>query len=469
MTVINTNTSSMIARDAIQRNDRSMSTTMERLSTGSRINSAKDDAAGLAIGERMTAQISGLNMATRNANDAISLLQTAEGAAREITSMLGRMRELAVQSASGSYTATDRAALDLEYQALLSEIDRVALNTEWNGEAILAGETKTVTTNLANSRTLAVQLGAEATQSVSFTLNTWRPTVAVDGSMAVDGTGKSGVDDQAPETSVVTFEDVTIDDTDGAQTTVLTIGGLVATITNTNSNNDSTKDKTVTGAMFANLFANLEDGATAGNSSAISALTGDGVTIAWSGALSGFNVSDLHNTQKLTFTSTGTTTSNNTLDVTTLTFTEAGDDVGGINGTPVNVAGSKANQGAYGAGILYAGGNTANGGGTALAPTALNVTSVANASAAITELEAALNGANAELAKYGSYMSRLQHASDNLLNVSTNTSASLSQISDADYASETTEMARTQIISQASTAMLAQANQVKQTVLSLLQ
>ena len=469
MTVINTNTSSMIARDAIQRNDRSMSTTMERLSTGSRINSAKDDAAGLAIGERMTAQISGLNMATRNANDAISLLQTAEGAAREITSMLGRMRELAVQSASGSYTATDRAALDLEYQALLSEIDRVALNTEWNGEAILAGETKTVTTNLANSRTLAVQLGAEATQSVSFTLNTWRPTVAVDGSMTVDGTGKSGVDDQAPETSVVTFEDVTIDDTDGAQTTVLTIGGLVATITNTNSNNDDTKDKTVTGAMFANLFANLEDGATAGNSSAISALTSDGVTIAWSGALDGFNVSALHDTQKLTFTSTGTTTSNNTLDVTTLTFTEAGDDVGGINGTPVNVAGSKANQGAYGAGILYAGGNTANGGGTALAPTALNVTSVANASAAITELEAALNGANAELAKYGSYMSRLQHASDNLLNVSTNTSASLSQISDADYASETTEMARTQIISQASTAMLAQANQVKQTVLSLLQ
>jgi flagellin len=121
---------------------------MERLSTGSRLNSAKDDAAGLAISERMAAQISGLNMATRNANDAISLLQTAEGAASEITNMLGRMRELAVQSASGTYTSTDRAALDLEYQALLSEIDRVALNTEWNGEAILAGASKTVTTKL---------------------------------------------------------------------------------------------------------------------------------------------------------------------------------------------------------------------------------------------------------------------------------------------------------------------------------
>jgi flagellin len=97
------------------------------------------------------------------------------------------------------------------------------------------------------------------------------------------------------------------------------------------------------------------------------------------------------------------------------------------------------------------------------------LTTVANASAAITEIEAAINGANAELAKYGSYMSRLQHASDNLQNVSTNTSASKSQIADADYADTTTELARTQIISQASTAMLAQANQVKQTVLSLLQ
>jgi flagellin len=124
MTIINTNTSSLVARDAIQRNDRAMSTAMERLSTGSRINSAKDDAAGLAINERMAAQVSGLNMAVRNTNDAISLLQTAEGAGREITNMLGRMRELAVQAASGTYTATDRTALNLEYQALLSEIDK---------------------------------------------------------------------------------------------------------------------------------------------------------------------------------------------------------------------------------------------------------------------------------------------------------------------------------------------------------
>ena len=119
MTVINTNTASMVARDAIQKNNRDMSTAMERLSTGSRINSAKDDAAGLAIAYRMSAQISGLDMAVRNANYAISLLQTAEGATKEISNMLSRMRELAVQAGSGTYTDTDRDALNLEFQALV--------------------------------------------------------------------------------------------------------------------------------------------------------------------------------------------------------------------------------------------------------------------------------------------------------------------------------------------------------------
>ena len=457
MTVINTNTSSMIARDAIQRNDRAMSTAMERLSTGLRINSAKDDSAGLAIKERMSAQVTGLNMAARNANDAISLLQTAEGAAREITNMLGRMRELAVQSASGTYSATDRAALDLEYQALLSEIDRVALNTEWNGTKILAGADSTVTTNLADSRTLSVQVGAESAQSVDFTLNTWRPTVAVDGSMTVDGTGKSGVDDQTPEFTDVTFADRSID---ANSNLTFTIGGLTVTITNGTGGALTMSDD-----AFADLFANLEDGATTGDTT-----TADGaLTAAFSGTLDGFTTSAVITDTTVRFTSVGTTTSNNTLNVTNLAISSGGTTGTTTAPTASTTAGTKANQGAYGAGILYAGGNTANGGGTALAPTALNVTSAANAAAAITELEAAINGANAELAKYGSYMSRLQHASDNLVNVSTNTSASVSRIADADYATETTELARTQIISQASTAMLAQANQVKQTVLSLLQ
>ena len=438
MTVINTNTSSLIAQNAIAKNDKSMEIAMQRLSTGSRINSAKDDAAGLAISQRMESQISGLKMAARNANDAISLLQTIEGATKEISNMLGRMRELAVQAGSGTYTDTDRAALNLEYQALLTEMDRIAGDTEWNGGKILAGSDSTVTTNLSDAKSLNIHLGSGSNQTMALSIANWRPTVAVDASMAVDGTGKSGVDDQAAENTVVTFSAST-----QAGNTTLALGGLVATITGgTNP----------TAAEFATLFANLEDGATAG-----ATLSG----IAWSGALSGFSTGPVVAASKVTFTSTGTDSSNNTLDVTDLAETDA---IG--YATLVTTAGSKANQSAYGGGIFYVGGNPQD--STPLAPTAMNITSAANAQAVITELDNIINGAAAERAKYGAYMSRLQHASDNLNNVATNTAASRSQIADADYAAETTELARTQIISQASTAMLAQANQVKQTVLSLL-
>ena len=321
MTVINTNASAMIARDAINRNDRAMSQAMERLSTGSRINSAKDDAAGLAIADRMSAQVSGLNMAVRNANDAISMLQTIEGATKEITNMLGRMRELAVQSASGTYTDTDRDALNLEFGALMDEITRIAQNTEWNGQAVLRGNVAVTAENNGSTNDVAethtIQLGSSSGQTMALTINTWVPTTTSD------------------------------------------------------------NDKTV---------VNVD-------------LTTDG-----------------------------------------------GAD-------------------AYGSAVLYA--NAAN--ADTVASTRIGIDTVAEAGIAITNLDLAINGAAAERAKYGAYMSRLQHASDNLANIATNTSASLSQIADADYAVETTELARTQIISQASTAMLAQANQVKQTVLALLQ
>jgi flagellin len=321
MTVINTNTSSMIARDAINRNDRAMSQAMERLSTGSRINSAKDDAAGLAIADRMSAQVSGLNMAVRNANDAISMLQTIEGATKEITNMLGRMRELAVQSASGTYTDTDRTALDLEFGALMDEISRIAKNTEWNGQAVLKGNIAVTAENNGSTNdvveTHTIQLGSSSGQTMALTINTWVPTTTADNSESVVNAALS---------------------TDGAA------------------------DAYGTAALYANA--------------------GDADTVA-----------------------------------------------------------SKR----------------------------IGIDTVAEAGIAITNLDLAINGAAAERAKYGSYMARLQHASDNLANIATNTSASLSQIADADYAVETTELARTQIISQASTAMLAQANQVKQTVLALLQ
>ena len=317
MTVINTNTASLLARDAIQRNDRAMSTAMERLSTGSRINSAKDDAAGLAIADRMGAQVSGLNMAVRNANDAISLLQTVDGAAQEISNMLNRMYELAVQAASGTYTSTDRTALDLEFGELMKEIQEIAERTEWNGTSIM-DDTYDDTTNA-----LKVQLGAESNQTMAVRIKDWRPTISKDGELA--------------------------------------------SATDTDTNGIDSAD-------------------------------------------SAYNLSGTANTSE---------------------------------------------------GALYFLDGTEN-------DDRLVITSAAAAAIAVKNLNNAIDGAAKERAQYGAYISRLQHAADNLQNVATNTSASKSQISDADYATETTELARTQIISQASTAMLAQANQVKQTVLSLL-
>ena len=430
MTVINTNTASLVARDAIQRNDRAMSQSMERLSTGSRINSAKDDAAGLAISERMAAQVSGLNMAVRNANDAISLLQTADGASGEISNMLSRMRELAVQAASGTYTTTDQAALDLEFGELMNEIDRIAANTEWNGTAILGGGSTTVTASGASTRDYAIQLGAESAQTMALTLNSWRTQVSRDTEMsAASGTGRDGVDPKVGEAQVVTFSNMASGD-------VFELAGITVTATGTVQDSD------------------LENFFTAQTTSG--SITGTLTNATVSGAMNGYSTAVETDGSAVTFTSTGGRNDGKTLASATVSGTTDGTDH--AVAAAVSVTGTEG-VGAYGQGVLFFGAT----------PTRINITSAANASQAIAELDRAIDGAAAERAKYGSYMSRLQHAADNLMNVATNTAASKSRISDADYAAETTELARTQIISQASTAMLAQANQVKQTVLSLLQ
>jgi flagellin len=136
MTVINTNVKSLIAQNALEINSRNLGKAMEQLSTGKRINSAADDAAGLAISDKMTSQIRGLNQAVRNANDGISLLQTVEGATQEVTNMLQRMRELAVQASNDTYSSTDRSALQLEFDQLTSEITRISQNTRWNNMVV---------------------------------------------------------------------------------------------------------------------------------------------------------------------------------------------------------------------------------------------------------------------------------------------------------------------------------------------
>ena len=296
MTVINTNTAATLTANALTKNERAMSQAMERLSTGVRINSASDDAAGLAISSRMTSQVNGLNMAVRNANDAISLVQTADGALVEVSNMLQRMRELAVQGASGTMSLTDLDALDVEFEALTSAIQDIATDTEWNGTKILNGT--------SNNGAFSFQVGANASQTIDVTI------------FDFDTTGEA-----AATTSVGVFENI-------------------------------------------NATAYADD-----------------------------------DTNDLAALSLQTST--------------------------------------------------------------LSSTAITNISNALTKVEA-------HRATLGATINRLEYAADNLANVSQNTSASRSRILDADYASETTELARTQIIQQAGTAMLSQANQAAQSVLSLL-
>ena len=312
MTVINTNTAATLTANALSKNERAMSQTMERLSTGSRINSASDDAAGLAISSKMTSQINGLNMAVRNTNDAISMIQTVDGAVVEITSMLQRMRELTVQAASETNTVADKAALNTEFQALDDEIDRIATNTQFNGTKVMDGSLGAV----------AFQVGANASQTIS-----------------------------------VTFADF--------QTN---FGATEASESGVNANSSADLD----------IFTNL-DRATAGNDS-----------------------------------------------------------------------------------------NAGNGTDEAIDLDGQVITNGATHSDVLNRLDEALERVNEHRATLGATINRLEYAADNLANVSQNASASRSRILDADYAAETTELARTQIIQQAGTAMLSQANQQAQSVLALL-
>ena len=219
MATINTNMPASIAANSLTRNDRSMTATMERLSTGLRINSAKDDAAGLAITSRMSSQIRGLDQAVRNANDAISMIQVAEGAMKEVTNMFQRMRELAVQAISDSNTANDRAALNNEYKQLSEEVQRIAENTQWNGQNILDGaRTSTVFQVGANaSQTITVNFGDLATNNVTGSVTA--PTTAASPKV-IDLTAKIAADD------VLSFK---VTDVDGATSYVTLTGAAITT------------------------------------------------------------------------------------------------------------------------------------------------------------------------------------------------------------------------------------------------
>jgi len=398
MSVINTNVKSIVAQNALTVNNRAMSKTMEQLSTGKRINSAADDAAGLAISSKMTSQIKGLNQAVRNANDGISLLQTAEGAMVEVTNMMQRMRELAVQSANDTNTTEDRGYLDLEFQQLKEEANRITKNTQWNGMNILDGSFTGNTTN----GLFKFQVGANADQTIDHTIGQLAFAAASTGATATiaETTPASAT---AAEVSTVTFAD-----TDGTSFKA----GDVITL---KIGDDQLQYK----------VADTDLGGTAvENATAIATGVQKALTTA--------------QTQEGKFAD--------------LTFTDA---AGVLTITADNKNAPFTVTKSINSGEL-----------ASLA--SLDVTGRGTSNTAIAGLDSALKTVSEARAEIGSVINRLNYAADNLANVSQNTTASRSQIQDTDYAQATTELARTQIISQAATAMLAQANQAPQSVLSLL-
>lgn len=410
MTVINTNTAATLTANALAKNERAMSQSMERLSTGQRINSAADDAAGLAISSKMTSQISGLNQAVRNANDAISQVQTEEGAMIEVSNMLQRMRTLAVQSSSDTNTSTDRAALDSEFTALASEIQRIGTNTQWNGTDLLDG--------VSTTGAQAFQVGANASQTIEHTFADLEVANA-------DATAHTAVATTNPGATVATmvFQGGTTGGTAVVGDTVtftvdsVAYSGKVTSasggeITGITLHGSSTETKT--GASDATTIASTTNGGT--------------MTFAYSA--------------DNTFTITSGTTGSNLMAVAYVTATS--------DGTTSGFERASLSRGLT-AGALFADISTSAGANSAISTLDIIIADIASARAAS-----------------GAVINRLEYAADNLANISQNASASRSRILDADYAAETTELARTQIIQQAGTAMLSQANQQAQTVLALL-
>ena len=419
MTVINTNISATLASNAISRNDRAMTTAMERLSTGLRINSASDDAAGLAIASRMRSQVEGLEQAARNANDGISMIQTAEGAYIEVSNMLARMKELAVQSNSGTYSATDRAALDLEFSQLRSELHRISENTQWNGFNILDGAAGGSTANVS------FQVGAGSGQSMTATFSTLyasKKSTASTTTAAVADTSTQKTDVTIDRTNVVAGDKLTFTVVDSA-------GNEVDVLINL----DSDAVTALEGDGGHDIASNVTDVAYIGGG------RGTALDTVLNGVTGGGGITVRIGADKADAEAANKIQIHGTADG--IDFTIKNATTGGVR----IVRGETSELDAYG------------------------VDTASDANASIAKLDTLITNVSASRAKYGSYINRLEYASDNLMNVAQNTDASRSQIEDADYAAETSELARTQIIAQASTAMLAQANQSKQSVLALLQ
>ena len=484
---INTNINSLTAQRNLSTSQSSLSTSIQRLSSGLRINSAKDDAAGLAISERFTTQIRGMNQAARNANDGISLAQTAEGAMGGASAILQRVRELAVQSANASNSAGDRQALQQEATQLVAELDRVAQTTEFNGQKLLDG----------TFGTQQFQVGANANQTIVAATANLRTSVygnnqlqatGGDGTLAAFGSNSTTAGILAINGGLGSAS-VTIADNSTAKANADKINLVQAsTGVTATARTELSLDFAAVGAYSLTLQS--DNAATQAISFAISATnTADGL----SAAVSAINDQS---------SKTGVTASLNASGTSVVLTNGTGNDIS-VGDTGIvnagNVSAQKLDSTGAPAGaalVLNADANPEVGtvvgyitldseksfaldvtsSNVLAAPTGstlnkvsnIDITTFKNATNSLKTVDSALAFISGERAKLGALQSRFETSISNLQVTSENLSASRSRITDADFAQETANLSRAQILQQAGTAMVAQANQLPQGVLALL-
>jgi len=483
--IINTNISSLTAQRNLSTSQASLSQAIQRLSSGLRINSAKDDAAGLAISERFTSQIRGLNQAARNANDGISLAQVTEGAMQAAGNVLQRIRELAVQAANASNSAGDRQALQQEVGQLVAELDRISQTTEFNGQKLLDGTFGTqqfqvgananqvIIASTANLRTtvygnnqvqssgVAIQAAAASGGTASngilggdIVINGYLGTATVSG-VPADSSTKAiaeAINLKQGETGVVASSrtEVAMSMASGAYAIAITSDNAEAVTVSFSVTGDGTTADNLASAIAAINEQSAKTGVTASyNEGAIILTNATGANIGLDVATAPTDVS----VQKRD--SDGIL-----VDVAVAVSAGSGTNISGYVTLDSQKSFSVASDGT---------GAVAPGGSTLVRVADLDVSTFMKATDALKTVDSALAYISGERAKLGALQSRFETTIANLQITSENLSASRSRIQDADFAAETAALSRAQILQQAGTAMVAQANQIPQGVLQLLQ
>ena len=486
---INTNVASLTAQRNLGMSQTSLNTSIQRLSSGLRINSAKDDAAGLAISERFTSQIRGLNQAVRNANDGISLAQVTEGALGAAGNILQRVRELAVQSANASNSAGDRQALQQEVGQLVAELDRISQTTEFNGQKLLDG----------TFGTAQFQVGANANQTIVAATANLRTSVygnnqnlasagVASGALAGAANGVAG--GSAAISGYLGTGTLTIGANATAKTTADQINALKASTGVTATARTEVRLAGFSAAGSYTLQLTGDNTTARSVSFTLTSTTGtDRLSAAVSAineqsAKTGINASlNSDGTQILLTNETGSnitvadTTVANAAAVTVTSYNAAGASVGAAVTLASDATADTATAGGYitldsdksfAVNAQANNGQLLSGGSDLKKVSDLDVSTFSNATNALKTVDSALAFISGERAKLGALQSRFETSIASLQITSENLSASRSRIQDADFAAETANLSRAQILQQAGTAMVAQANQIPQGVLSLL-